>query len=187
MTLKGRKNWNIPKHLARFEFSAPSTQKDHSPPASLTVKVYPPLSPSSAGGEAEKPFFEAMLTPWKYVPPFPLSTGWLPLSTLVVQPPLPSASGLDSGLSSGLGSGVDAGSGSRSGPTLLEKAEEVKLLCGTETWKSFEIGASTRKARMMSVRVESEPQSKWWPDVTPWSFGVWLENATLVIPVPEEF
>ncbi|KAI8933663.1 hypothetical protein NX059_009384 [Plenodomus lindquistii] len=54
----GRLNWNIPKHLARFSFSAPPTLAGQSPPASLRVQVFPP---TSSDGDGVCPFFESTL------------------------------------------------------------------------------------------------------------------------------
>lgn len=150
----GRVNWNIPKHLARFEFSSPPTVKGQSPPSALDISVYPPSSFDNA--HPTTPFFKAKLTPSRYLPSVPLSTSWLPLSTILVQPPLPAGDDL--------------------------------LLAGTDRWCTFAITAKTRKARLMAVRVDDvdEPSSSW-PDVKPWSLGIWLEEATLDIPTPEEF
>ncbi|KAF2033172.1 hypothetical protein EK21DRAFT_109306 [Setomelanomma holmii] len=56
----GRLNWIIPKHLARFEFSAPPTTPGTKPPESLTVQVFPP---DSKAGDEVKPPFRVTLTP----------------------------------------------------------------------------------------------------------------------------
>jgi len=34
---------------------------------------------------------------------------------------------------------------------------------------------------------EQVEEGEWWPGVKTWRLGLWLENATLNIPVPEEF
>lgn len=79
----GRVNWNIPKHLARFEFSSPSRWKGDSSPSELKVSVFEP------GEDVKEPFFSATLTSAKWLPSFPLSTRYFPLDTTLVQPPLP--------------------------------------------------------------------------------------------------
>ncbi|EMC92857.1 hypothetical protein BAUCODRAFT_264299 [Baudoinia panamericana UAMH 10762] len=84
-TYNGRRNWNIPKHLARFEFSAPPVAKGSSPPKQLTVSVYPPDSEDANA----KPFFRATFAPISYLPAFPLSTSYMPLDMTIVQPPIP--------------------------------------------------------------------------------------------------
>jgi len=77
----GRKNWNIPKHLAKFTFTANS----------ITVS-----SPSSSSSSSPEPFFIAT---WKSAIPgmdwlkVPMSTSFSPLSTLLVQPPLDQVEG----------------------------------------------------------------------------------------------
>ena len=50
--------------------------------------------------------------------------------------------------------------------------------------------AATRKARLMWADVEGSDidiADSRWPNIKPWSIGVWLEDATLMIPVPEQF
>ncbi|TXT07519.1 hypothetical protein VHUM_03239 [Vanrija humicola] len=74
----GRKNWNIPKHLARFEWV--------DKPEGTTIKVFPQHS------DSPEPYFQATFTAWSYVPAVPVSTrvaGNL-LDMTLVQPPLPS-------------------------------------------------------------------------------------------------
>ncbi|KLT46231.1 hypothetical protein CC85DRAFT_298922 [Cutaneotrichosporon oleaginosum] len=78
-TWNGRTNWNIPKHLARFDFT------EHAD-GSAECKVFP-----LAGGGAGAPVFQARFVPSPYVPPLPVSTraaGWL-VDLELAQPPLP--------------------------------------------------------------------------------------------------
>ncbi|KAK7951353.1 uncharacterized protein PG986_007081 [Apiospora aurea] len=87
----GRKNWNIPKHLARFEFNDLLD-------GSTTVKVYPhdttgDLAETQA---SESPFFQATIQPLKWAPSFPLSLNFLKyigIDASLVQPPLPTGDG----------------------------------------------------------------------------------------------
>ncbi|KAK5128559.1 hypothetical protein LTR85_003230 [Meristemomyces frigidus] len=155
----GRQNWNIPKHLARFEFSTAPVAMGASPPSQLTVSVFPPESSAAAAPDTVEPFFRATLTPMRYVPAFPYSTKWTSslLSTIFYQPPLP--------------------------------AGDDRLLCATERWKAFTAVAATRTARLMWVEAAGDDKVKregYWPEVKPWSIGMWLENATLDIGAPEE-
>lgn len=83
--INGRKNWNTPKHLARFEFTE---QKD----GTRDVRVYP-LTPSSPGDNetySAKPCFAARITPSWFVPApaIPFHTKFLPFTVDLVQPPL---------------------------------------------------------------------------------------------------
>ncbi|KZT33078.1 hypothetical protein SISSUDRAFT_445248 [Sistotremastrum suecicum HHB10207 ss-3] len=80
----GRRNWNVPKHLARFEFTS-------SPTGTLDIRVFSPSVSTSA------PFFSATVQPVRFVPSFPLSTSYMP-STPLIQPPLPEASAFPSSL-----------------------------------------------------------------------------------------
>jgi hypothetical protein len=83
----GRKNWNIPKHLARFEFSSPPVGEKDWPAEGLKVSVYP--VGSDASSQTVKPFFSVVLSPIRYTPSFPFSTKWLPMNLTMVQPPIP--------------------------------------------------------------------------------------------------
>ncbi|KAK3115862.1 hypothetical protein LTR53_004362 [Teratosphaeriaceae sp. CCFEE 6253] len=153
-TYNGRRNWNIPKHLARFEFSAPPIKKGESPPSSLTVSVYP----HEKSATSHLPFFRATLTPASWTPAFPLSTTWLPLNMTFVQPPIPA--------------GDDA------------------ILVGTDVWRSYEVVSRTSRARLMWVKNDQSQgvaADGFWPIVKPWSFGVFLEDATMDISTPSEW
>ncbi|KAI4197885.1 MAG: hypothetical protein LQ350_005644 [Teloschistes chrysophthalmus] len=77
----GRKNWNIPKHIARFKFTG-----DFSTPP-FTVQLFP------EDPTIDTPFFTASLQPLGFwTPSFPFSsrvTKWFGLPDSIVQPPLP--------------------------------------------------------------------------------------------------
>lgn len=79
----GRRNWNIPKHVAKFEWSGTKELQ--------TVKVYhPSLSTATnlpSNVKEEKSFFSATLTQSRYIPYLPLNTNYFP-SLPLVQPPL---------------------------------------------------------------------------------------------------
>ncbi|KAK3329905.1 hypothetical protein B0H66DRAFT_40957 [Apodospora peruviana] len=94
-TWNGRKNWNIPKHLARFEWTEdPATGASH-------VKVFPhdtvtttaPYDATERAPPADAaPFFKCTLKPIRYTPSFPFSTTmlrYMGFDTTLVQPPLP--------------------------------------------------------------------------------------------------
>lgn len=72
----GRKNWNIPKHLARFKFTP-------GPSNSTKIEVFAP-EPSVADA-----FFSTISTPAPWFPSFPFRASWIPQDTTLVQPPLP--------------------------------------------------------------------------------------------------
>lgn len=150
----GRRNWNIPKRLANFKFSAPAVKKDESPPKELSVSVYPFES-----NEDGQPFFSATLTPSRWLPAVPFSTNWLPLNTYLVQPPLPAGSD--------------------------------KVTCGTDEWRGFEVTVHAKRARLAWAQMQQQEtqdgQGNYWPTLKPWKLALWLEDATLEIPVPDGF
>ncbi|KAI4251285.1 MAG: hypothetical protein LQ352_004947 [Teloschistes flavicans] len=80
-TYNGRKNWNIPKHIARFKYTGDFC----APP--FTVQLFP------EDPTIETPFFTASLKPLSiWTPSFPFSsriTKWIGLPDSFVQPPLP--------------------------------------------------------------------------------------------------
>ncbi|KAK7691486.1 hypothetical protein QCA50_004885 [Cerrena zonata] len=80
----GRKNWNIPKTVAHFEFTPnpKATSPDVLPYSKITVS-----SPS----DPEHPFFAINITPSRFLskPWLPYDSSWTPLDTYLVQPPLP--------------------------------------------------------------------------------------------------
>ncbi|ORY60285.1 uncharacterized protein BCR38DRAFT_349990 [Pseudomassariella vexata] len=87
----GRKNWNIPKHLAQFEFR-------DLPDGSTNVKVYPhdTTGDPTEANPNHTPFFQATIKSVPWLPSFPFSLGWLPyigVDVSIVQPPLPEGTG----------------------------------------------------------------------------------------------
>ncbi|KAF4124799.1 hypothetical protein GMORB2_5465 [Geosmithia morbida] len=87
----GRKNWNVPKHLASFDF------RDNVD-GSTTIKVF---ANDTAGDATEasadsKPLFQGTFTSFPYIPAIPSSTSMLKyvgLDATLVQPPLPDGKG----------------------------------------------------------------------------------------------
>ncbi|KAL0940467.1 uncharacterized protein CTRU02_203230 [Colletotrichum truncatum] len=87
----GRKDWNTPKHLARFEFN-------ELPGGATEIKIFPH---DTTGDQREaaadiKPFFSTIYSPIRYMPSFPLTTSLVKLLGIdftVVQPPVPAAEG----------------------------------------------------------------------------------------------
>ncbi|KAF2177720.1 hypothetical protein K469DRAFT_719651 [Zopfia rhizophila CBS 207.26] len=186
----GRLNWNIPKHLARFTFSAPPTSTGSSPPLELTAKVFPP---SSKDGNGTAPFFAVTLKPWRWVPSMPISSRWLPLSTVHAQPPLPEAASFKKDAS-------EASEGKQIDPYDIDPRYEEELLAGTDRWCIFPVNSYVPRARGCWVSIHEpgkdeetgdaavKEAAKYWPvDVTPWSIGAWMEDAELGIPEPLEW
>lgn len=84
----GRRNWNIPKHVAKFEWSHPFRARTTE---LQTVKIYhPSLANASnllSSVDDQKPFFSATFTQSKYLPYLPINTSYFPALPLI-QPPL---------------------------------------------------------------------------------------------------
>jgi hypothetical protein len=78
----GRRNWNIPKHPARFTFEHLNN------PKRLKVQVFPPDT------SIEIPFFTATLQPFTWTPSFTFSSKvgpYLGMNTTLTQPPVPAS------------------------------------------------------------------------------------------------
>ncbi|KAK8045632.1 hypothetical protein PG993_005656 [Apiospora rasikravindrae] len=81
----GRMNWNIPKHLAKFDW----TEEED---GSTTVKVYPfdTTGDPTESGPAPLPFFQTTFSP--ILGGLPFSTDlyeWIGINATLAQPPLP--------------------------------------------------------------------------------------------------
>ncbi|GAB1521184.1 hypothetical protein RhiTH_004275 [Rhizoctonia solani] len=86
--VNGRRNWNIPKHLAKFEFT-PETPSD--PLSPTVISVYPSLSDSPTPDFSPDPIFRTRVVPSRYLPKFPLNLSRIPRAILdarLIQPPL---------------------------------------------------------------------------------------------------
>ncbi|KAK7733679.1 hypothetical protein SLS53_008146 [Cytospora paraplurivora] len=81
----GRFNWNIPKHLARFEWADLSN-------GAQQVKVFPFDDDQDEASASLTPLVQATFKTVPYVPALPLSTKWVGyfgVNTALVQPPVP--------------------------------------------------------------------------------------------------
>lgn len=185
-TYNGRLNWNIPKHLARFTFSAPATPQGTPPPHNLTVRVFPP---GTQDGDGVPPFFACRLTPWKWVPAVPVNMRWAPISMMQVQPPIPEPAGHKRAVAAEI---EDQESGVVVDPYDISPKNEVAVAPGTERWCAFDIGGKVRRARgcwveMLEVGGKEGEQAYWPQGVRPWRFGGWMEDAVLEIEKPLEW
>jgi len=84
--VNGRRNWNIPKTLANFTFTP---LKD----GSIDIKVFAPTSLDEPGAPkfADAPFFAATVKQ-SWFPAIPLNLKYIPMSQVLVQPPLEGSS-----------------------------------------------------------------------------------------------
>ncbi|KAI9815809.1 MAG: hypothetical protein M1832_005223 [Thelocarpon impressellum] len=174
----GRKNWGIPKHLARFSFSHPPTAAGSPPTKTLKVEVFPPDE------GATRPFFSALLHPFEWAPAVPFTTKAMPLVGMdphLVQPPVP-------------------GSG-KAGEEMLTSSEGwLKTLPHLHTSRARGMwaevtrggkkggaggGAGGGQDGEAEALLPGDQVATWWPKIEPWKIGLWLENATLVFTEPE--
>lgn len=84
-------DWNIPKHLASFDFK-------EDPDGTTHIKVFPhdTTGDLSEAAPSTKSFFQASFKPLRYVPSFPTTTTLLKyvgVDVTLVQPPLPEGHG----------------------------------------------------------------------------------------------
>ncbi|KAK7420992.1 hypothetical protein QQZ08_010166 [Neonectria magnoliae] len=161
----GRKNWNVPKHLARFDWS-------NNPDGSTTIKVFPhDTNPNDGDTEATAspvPFFQASFKPWRFAPSFPFATNWvnyLGITSTLVLPPLP------------------RGNGSQG------------ELPGTDRWCSVVPKQYSRRTMLGWFDVTQHRDDKgqltgehenFWPTLNRWQLGMKMENADLAFDHPEE-
>ncbi|KAH9888299.1 hypothetical protein F4778DRAFT_755864 [Xylariomycetidae sp. FL2044] len=178
----GRKNWNIPKHLAKFEW-------EDLPDGSTKVKVYPhdeTGSNNNSGDDATtetlhtpspRPLFQATFLPLRWAPAFPLSLSFLKyvgIDAGLVHPPLPAG---------------------RHG------GDEEHHLPGTDRWCKVMPVQSTRRAvlgwmdmsqkegdgngdgnggAMMATTSGVEPDHEnFWPGLVRWHLAIKLEDADI--------
>jgi hypothetical protein len=184
-TYNGRLNWNIPKHLARFSFSAPIVPSGSSPPSSLTVRVFPP---GSTDGDGAPPFFACTLMPWRWVPRLPVNSSYVPLSLMLVQPPCPEPVGRRTAAAFE----VELAEPIDSYATSLKNEEA--LLVGTERWCGIDVKASGwgRGCWVEILPDEGEEgeggEGRWWPKgVKSWSVGAWMEDGLFDFEMPLEW
>ena len=65
---------------------------------------------------------------------------------------------------------------------------EAVYLAGTDTWKLCRLVASAKRAKLIWAEVHSpDVEAQHWPQVQPWSLGVFLQKGELTIKKPDEF
>lgn len=164
----GRLHWNIPKHLARFEWV-----EDPTTTTTTRLKVFLPQEggeDASAAQQGTAPFFQASFRTVPYVPSFPFSTAWAKyfgMDFTLVQPPLPEAGG------------------------------EEAACVGTDQWCAFETTQASRRTHLvwwdLSQREGGEGSKfsglfeNFWPGLGRWRLGVRMDDATVEIPEGKHF
>ncbi|KAK1518044.1 uncharacterized protein CCOS01_12301 [Colletotrichum costaricense] len=157
----GRKNWNIPKHLATFDWK---TNSD----GSTSVRVFP----HDTSGDIEEtaasttPLFQATFKPIPYVPSFPLSLDilkYVGVDATLVQPPLPQGSG-----SQGELPGTDRWCSIAPG----QSSKKTSL-----GW--FDIRQADEKGHIIGEH------ENFWPMLGRWQIGMKMEDSVVSFPEPK--
>ncbi|KZF22079.1 hypothetical protein L228DRAFT_247694 [Xylona heveae TC161] len=174
----GRRNWNIPKHLARFSFT--NISAGSSGPKSIKVEIFPPDT------AATEPFFSTTLQAFQWLPSFPFSTKYMPMDITLVQPPLPASNK----------PGEEILCGTNCWFKLLPEGytQKARLM-----WVNYTNVSSAADKRHINDdhntqendistetgREETASVTKWWPSLHPWPVGLWMDQATLIFGVPD--
>ncbi|KAF2968785.1 hypothetical protein GQX73_g4839 [Xylaria multiplex] len=156
----GRTNWNIPKHLARFEW-------DELGDGATGVRVYPhdTTGDSSEPRPCDVPLFQTTLKPIRWVPGFPFYSSWLRylgLEPCLVQPPLPTGKG-----SQGELPGTDGW---------------CKIVPGISTKRASLAWADLSQKNEQSKLTSSVACENFWPDLGRWQLTLKLEDADIEFP-----
>ncbi|KAI1122389.1 hypothetical protein F5Y10DRAFT_287226 [Nemania abortiva] len=153
----GRTNWNVPKHLARFEF-------DDLDDGTTVVRVYPH---DTTGDIAEAlpsdvPLFQAKFTPLRWAPSFPFSVSWLQhlgMDPALVQPPLPAGEG-----SQGELPGTD---------------RWCKITPGEATKRASLAWADMSQRNMQGELTNGVEHENFWPGLRRWKLALKMEEAVI--------
>lgn len=175
--INGRRNWNIPKHLARFSF----TPADASKSSPIKVEVYRAIPGSSPPSFSTQPFFSATIHPISYLPVFPMSSSWLSylgISTSILQPPLPTGDPTDLV--------VGTTDWKRSLPVLTSKRAKMVWIDLKQPDEDREYGEAAvgREEGDVLLKRKGKDRENWWPGMGRWHLGVVCEDATLKLGEP---
>ncbi|KFA49879.1 hypothetical protein S40293_01195 [Stachybotrys chartarum IBT 40293] len=159
----GRRNWGVPKHLARFDWAT-------LPDGTTTVKVFPHdtiPSDTTESSPSPIPLFQASFRPRiPYIPRFPFATYWadyLGLSTTLVMPPLPE-----------------------------NPHASLGEIPASDRWYAIEPKEYSRQTSLGWVDLDQgehrprEDCPNFWPGVGRWHLGVKMENATIDFGFPTD-
>lgn len=160
-------DWNIPKHLARFDIN------EH-PDGSVDFKVFP-LDEGGSGADS-RPLFQCAFKPWSYTPAFSISTraaGMFGLDLACVQPPLPA----------GAGASVETGGADNEFPTGKHTPAALAVagaeIVGTQRWCKLKPYIYSARSRMGWFDLEQPDGTTFTPGSRRWLLGAKLEDALL--------
>ncbi|KAI0974243.1 hypothetical protein F4678DRAFT_458210 [Xylaria arbuscula] len=156
----GRTNWNIPKHLARFEWEDLGG-------GATRVRIYPN---DTTGDPFESrpcnvPLFQATFKPINWAPSFPFSFSWLRylgLDAVLVHPPLP------------------AGKGSQDELPGTDRWCKVEPAISTKRASLAWVDLSQKDEQ--DQLTSSVAYENFWPDLGRWQLTLMLEDADIDFP-----
>ncbi|KAI1497223.1 hypothetical protein F5X99DRAFT_397709 [Biscogniauxia marginata] len=163
----GRKHWNIPKHLARFEWA-------DLPDGKTKVSVFPhdTVSDASESQPSDRPLFQTTFQPVRWVPSFPLSLDWaryVGIDTSVVHPPLPEGHGSQNEL---------PGTERWCKVVPLESTRQATL--GWADMSQRDDQGSGDGGTVSSVECEN-----FWPDIGRWQLAIKMQDAVINFGIGE--
>jgi hypothetical protein len=117
----------------------------------------------------------------------PVSSRWLPLSTVHAQPPLPEGTKFRN-------AAEEEVNGKKIDPYDISPENEHALMAGTDRWCLFPVTSYSPRVRGCWVNIH-EPEknaegeaAKYWPqNVRPWSVGAWMEDTEMGILEPSQW
>lgn len=165
----GRMNWNIPKHLAKFDFTT-------LPNGSTSIAVYPNdvSGLSNESVVSKQPFFKGTYRPISYLPSFPTSTklaGYLGMDISLVQPPLPAGKGEQNELP-----------GTKRWCKVLPLIKSKKTSLGW--WDLRQKASVTEESGLLTdvntvVKGDEPKYDNFWPGIGRWTIGAKMEDAVI--------
>ncbi|TVY84801.1 hypothetical protein LSUE1_G000828 [Lachnellula suecica] len=170
----GRTNWNIPKHLARFQF-------DELPNGATSISVYPRQADSTGveSKSSDTPFFSATFKTIPYVPSFPASTSiskYVGLDLALVQPPLPEGKGVAGELP-----------GTKEWCKIVPAEYSSKTSLG---WWDLQRKEATETEPLLGGgggESRSVGEKNWWPGLGRWRIGMKMKDADIEFPEGERW
>ncbi|EFQ33835.1 hypothetical protein CGRA01v4_10724 [Colletotrichum graminicola] len=159
----GRKNWNIPKHLAAFDWKKNAD-------GSTSVKVFPHDTSGDVkeASASATPLFQATFKTVPYVPSFPLSLSifkYVGVDPTLVQPPLPEGDGSQCELP-----GTDQWCSISPGQS-----------CRRASLGWFDIRQADEKGNVVGEH------ENFWPGLGRWQIGLKMENSDVTFAEPKHW
>ena len=155
-------DWNIPKHLARFEFY-------DFPNGSTSIAIYPNDS------DATTPFLQTIYKPIPYIPAIPASTSiakYLGIDMKLVQPPLPKGD-------------TPELVGTEGWASFMPVISSAKTTLGW--WDLQQQGATEEDALLGPTQTNGGKEELWWPELGRWRIGMKMADATIEFEIGDHW